>query len=184
MSEGFPMRVEALAAILVLTLLMPTAAAHGANTFSFIMRSASIQPSEAQVVQNDTIVFYNVVDYNRTIQIDKDGDGTYDEGCETAPSNTSSIKDECAVWMNPNKWEPGRYQVDIFSNGTLWDSLNFTLAYDLHEDGGPPTGYEFNKGSGESGSEVGVLENGLRNAAILLFIASAIVWLARRGGDE
>ena len=57
MIEGSSMRVKALAVLLALTLLMPAAAAHGANTFSFIMRNQSVDPSSAQVIQNDTLIF-------------------------------------------------------------------------------------------------------------------------------
>jgi len=178
------MRNEALVAILAITLLMPIVAAHGANEYAFIMRGASIQPSEANVVQNDSIVFFNVVDYNRTIRIDIDGDEIYDERCETAPSNSSSIKDECVFWMEPGKWEPGPYQVDVFSNGTLWKSLNLTLVHDLHEDDGPPPGYDFNTEENGGGAEVDGMEEGLRNLAIVLFTASFVIWLARREGDE
>ncbi|MBV43773.1 MAG: hypothetical protein CMA54_03220 [Euryarchaeota archaeon] len=177
------MRNEALAAILAITLLMPIVAAHGANEYAFIMRGSSIQPSGANVVQNDSIVFYNVVDYNRTIRMDIDGDGDYDERCETAPSNSSSIKDECVFWIEPGKWEPGAYRVDVFSNGTLWKSLNLTIVHDLHEDGGPPSGYEFNAEENGDGSEVDGMEEGLRNLAFILFAASFIIWLARREGD-
>ena len=177
------MRNKALAAILVITLLMPIVASHGADEYAFIMRGASIQPSEASVVQNDSIVFYNVVDYNRTVRIDIDGDGTYDESCDAAPSNASSIKDECAFWMEPDKWEPGFYQVDVFSNGTLWKSLSLTVVHDLHVDGGPPSGYEFNKESNGGEVEVDGTEEGLRNLAIIMFVASIVVWLARRERD-
>ena len=89
------MRVKALAAILVVTLLMPTAAAHGANTFSFIMRNQSIQPDTAQVLQNDTLIFVNTANHNRTVLIDIDGDGLDDVDCEAGPSESSSTEDEC-----------------------------------------------------------------------------------------
>ena len=178
------MRNKALVAILAITLLMPIVAAHGANEYAFIMRVSSIQPSEASVVQNDSIVFYNVVDYNRTIRVDVDGDGTYDERCDTVPSNASSIKDECAFWIEPGKWAPGLYQVDVFSNETLWKSLNLTIVHDLHVDGGPPSGYEFNTEGNGGGVEVDGMEEGLRNLAIILFVASFVVWLARREGDD
>ena len=75
MIEGGPMRVKALAVLLALTLLMPAAAAHGANTFSFIMRNQSVDPSSAQVRQNDTLTFYNTADHNRPVLIGIQGAG-------------------------------------------------------------------------------------------------------------
>ena len=57
---------------IVATFVMPTVAAHGANTFSFIMRSEVVQPNSAQVLQNDTLVFYNTADYNRSVLLDAD----------------------------------------------------------------------------------------------------------------
>ena len=120
MTELIQMRVKALATILVLTLLMPTAAAHGANTFSFIMRHESIQPDTAQVIQNDTLIFVNTADYDRTVVIDSDGDGTDEMDCVAGPSNSSSMDDECYLWLEPANWSEGGYEVRIYSNGSLW----------------------------------------------------------------
>ena len=55
---------------IVVVLVSPSAAAHGANTFSFILRSESVNPESAQVLQNDTLMFYNVVDYERHISLE------------------------------------------------------------------------------------------------------------------
>ncbi len=68
------MRVGLVATILAVSLFMPLASAHGANDFSIIMRSSSLQPSEAEVLQNDSVTFYNVADVNRTIRVDLDGE--------------------------------------------------------------------------------------------------------------
>ena len=59
---------------IVVTLVMPTALAHGANTFSFIMRNETVQPGTAQVLQNDTLILYNTADYNRTVLLDVNDD--------------------------------------------------------------------------------------------------------------
>ena len=101
------MRVKALAVILVVTLLMPTAVAHGANTFSFIMRNQSIQPDTAQVLQNDTLIFVNTADYDRNVLIDADGDGVEEMNCVAGPSNSSSTDDECYLWLDPVNWTQG-----------------------------------------------------------------------------
>ena len=71
-------------ALLLSSLVMPMASAHGASDFSIIMRVSSIQPGVAEVMQNDSVTFYNVADANRTIRVDLDGDGEYDQRCETS----------------------------------------------------------------------------------------------------
>ena len=55
------MRVRIALVMVAVLLMAPTASAHGANTFAFIMRNNSVQPDEASVQQNDTLIFYNVV---------------------------------------------------------------------------------------------------------------------------
>ena len=65
----------------VFLLLIPVASAHGANSFSFIMRNGSLQPESAEIVQNDTLIFYNVVEYERSLELDKDEDGVMDYQC-------------------------------------------------------------------------------------------------------
>ena len=180
------MRFSFVAALLAASLFMPLTAAHGANDFSIILRSSSMQPNEAEVFQNDSVTFYNVADINRTIRVDLDGDGVYDQRCETAPHNSSSVKDECSFMIYAESWDAGNYLLDVFSNETLWGTLNLTVIHDYHEELGPPSDYIFNNGTskeeGEQGDE-GV-EDSLRNLAIFLLTCSALVWLARRNGDE
>ena len=81
-------------ALLLSSLVMPMASAHGANDFSIIMRGSSIQPGVAEVMQNDSVTFYNVADANRTIRVDLDGDGEYDQRCETCLLYTSDAADD------------------------------------------------------------------------------------------
>ncbi len=182
------MRVGVVTTLLVVTLFVPVASAHGANDFSVILRSSSMQPSEAEVLQNDSVTFYNVADINRTIRVDIDGDGVYDQRCETAPSNSSSIKDECSFMVDATRWGVGTYHLDVFSNGTLWETLNLTVIHDYHEELGPPQGFTFNWDNESSTTEVNqggeALQDSLRNLAIFLFATSAVVWLARRTGSE
>ena len=83
------------------------ASAHGANDFSIIMRESSIQPGVAEVMQNDSVTFYNVADANRTIRVDLDGDGEYDQRCETEPWNSSSVWDECSFILDWDRWPAG-----------------------------------------------------------------------------
>ena len=172
------------ATFLAVSLFMPLASAHGANDFSIIMRSSSLQPSEAEVLQNDSVTFYNVADVNRTIRVDLDGDGVYDQRCETEPYNSSSVKDECSFMIYAESWGAGNYLLDVFTNDTLWSTLNLTVIHDYHEELGPPSGYVFNNGTSGSEEDGGGLEDSLRDLSIFLLICSALVWVARRNGDE
>ena len=55
----------------IILFINPVVDAHGANSFQFIMRNGSIQPDDAQVTQNDSIIFNNVVlDLERTIEME------------------------------------------------------------------------------------------------------------------
>jgi hypothetical protein len=180
------MRVSLVAALLAASLFVPLATAHGANDFAIILRTSSMQPSEAEVLQNDSVTFYNVADVNRSIRVDLDGDGVYDQRCETTPYNSSSVKDECSFMIYAENWIAGNYLMDVFSNDTLWATLNLTVMHDYHEELGPPSGYIFNNGTSEVEGEQGDgdLEDSLRNLAIFLLTCSAFIWLVRRKGDE
>ena len=178
------MRANLIVAILVLSLASPIASSHGANDFSIIMRGSSIQPSQADILQNDTLTFYNVVDYNRTIRVDLDGDGAYDQRCDTEPWNSSSIRDECTFYVDAAGWLPGDYRFHVFSNETMWAELNVTVGQDFHEEPGPPEGYTFNSDSNSEQEEDGESGGGLWNLAIIIFVASGLIFLTRRGTDE
>ena len=182
MTELIQMRVKALATILVLTMLMPTVAAHGANTFSFIMRNESIQPETAQVLQNDTLIFFNTANYDRNVLIDADGDGTEEMDCVAGPSNSSSTDDECYLWLDPVNWTQGEYEVRIHSNGSLWQTISLTVVLDDHTEILPPEGFTFGPDPSEpeeDGSSV------LLSAAVLMAGAAAFVWVVRNvKGDE
>ena len=181
MTELIQMRVKALATILVLTLLMPTAAAHGANTFSFIMRNELIQPDTAQVIQNDTLIFYNTADHNRTVLIDIDGDGLDDVDCEAGPSDSSSTEDECWVWLDPSIWGAGMYEAKLMENGTLWHTVGLTIVLDNHTETLPPDGFVFGPDPSEPNEESTLL-----SAAVLIAGAAVFIWVIRnvKEGDE
>ena len=182
------MRVSLVAALLALSLFMPLASAHGADDFYIILRGEKMDPSEAEVLQNDSVTFYNGADVNRTIRVDIDGDGVYDQRCETAPKNSSSNKDECSFMIYAESWAAGTYYLHVFSNDSdsLWGSLNLTVIHDYHEELGPPSGYSFNNGTSaeEEDQEGEGSEESLRNLAIFLLTCSALVWLIRRESDE
>ena len=61
-----------------------------------------------------------------------------DQRCETEPSNSSSIRDECSFILDWDRWPAGSYYLDIFENGTIWNTLNLTVMQDYHEEAGPP----------------------------------------------
>ncbi len=175
------MRVKALAVILALTLLMPTAAAHGANTFSFIMRSQSIDPNSAQVIQNDTLIFYNTAEHNRAVLIDIDGDGLDEVNCEAGPSDSSSMEDECWVWLDPANWTAGVYEAKLMENGTLWSTVEFTIVLDDHTETLSPDDHDHDDHDHDEGGA----EGELLNAAVLLAGAAVFVWVIRNvKGDE
>ena len=174
------MRVHTIVAILALSLISPLAAAHGANTFAIILRGSSIQPNQADVLQGDFVVFYNVADYHRIQRVDLDGDGIYDQICETEPLNTSSIRDECAFSIDSGIWPAGYYDIDVFSNGSLWKTLNLTVVHDFHEEIGPPSGYTFNDVN--QAEEVGSAgtEGSLMSLAMILFLTYGLALMKRR----
>ena len=170
-------------ALLISSFAMPMASGHGANDFSIIMRGSSLQPGVAEVMQNDSVTFYNVADTNRTIRVDLDGDGEYDQRCETEPSNSSSIRDECSFILDWDRWPAGNYYLDIFENGTIWNTLNLTVMHDYHEEAGPPTGYSFNsEDSADEGSN-GTNE-GLLAISVMLMLVFLIVVNRLMGMDE
>ena len=172
------MRIEMNRALIVLLLLtslaMPMASAHGANDFSIIMRGSSIQPGVAEVMQNDSITFYNVADTNRTIRVDIDGDGEYDNRCETEARNSSSIKDECSIILDWDNWPAGRYYVDIFENETVWKTLSLIVTHDYHEEEGPPTGYSFNSEDSVEEDSAGT-NDGLIPISVMLILVFLVV---------
>ena len=177
------MRSKALAALLAIVLLMPIAAAHGANTYSFIMRSQAIQPESAQVTQNDTLIFHNTAEHNRSLLVDLDADGIDDVICDAGPSTESdSTENECWIWLDPSNWTEGEYVVRVMENGSLWQTVELLIALDNHTETLPSNGYvlEPKPQGGNNGAE-GVL----LSAAILLAGASAFVWVIRNvKGDE
>ena len=177
------MRSKALAALLAIVLLMPIAAAHGANTYSFIMRSQAIQPESAQVTQNDTLIFHNTAEHNRSLLVDLDDDEIDDVICNAGPSTESdSTENECWIWLDPSNWTEGEYVVRVMENGSLWQTVELLIALDNHTETLPSNGYvlEPRPQGGNNGAESILL-----SAAILLAGASAFVWVIRNvKGDE
>ncbi len=170
-------------AVVALLLISPMASAHGADTFSFIMRNSSVQPDEASVQQNDTLVFYNVVDYNRTLSLDNDSDGVADWVCEAGPSDSMSSDDECYLWLDPEAWEPGFIEISVSQNETFWTTVIVEILSDNHTEAGPPDGgFVLPGGGGEPADppeDEGGVESILLSGAILAFGAAACIWIMR-----
>ncbi len=182
------MRIKIALVMVAVLLMAPTASAHGANTFAFIMRNNSVQPDEASVQQNDTLIFYNVVDRNRTLTFSTEGkNGTIDWECETGPSNSTTTDDECRVWLDPEYYNPATLEIQIFNNGTLWHIVNVTVLLDNHTENGPPAGGFTLPGGGQEPSESidGIeYQNILLMGAILSFAAAACIWVMRNNLRE
>ena len=175
------MRIRLFSVFVIASLLSPIAVSHTSNDVPVILRGYSIQAGQHDLLHNDSVTFYNMADVNRTIRVDLDGDGIYDQRCETAPSNSSSIRNQCSFIIDQDVWGKGDYILDIFSNGEFWKALNMTVSHDLHFEEAKPGNYSFNLDEkaveqGERG-----LQDFLRNIAIVLL---GIFWIARRSRYE
>jgi len=188
MNEVGIMRFRIALVMAAMLLMAPTASAHGANTFAFIMRNNSVQPDEASVQQNDTLIFYNVVNRNRTLNFTTEGkNGTIEWECETGPSNSLTSDDECRVWLDPEYYKPTILEIQIFNNGSLWRIVNVTVQLDNHTENGPPDGGFSLPGGGQEPSESNddfEFENFLLIGAIVSFVAAASIWVMRNNARE
>ena len=189
MNEVNLMRVRIALVLVAILLVAPTATAHGANTFAFIMRNNSVQPDQATVQQNDTLIFYNVVpDRNRTLSFSVEGNnGTVDWQCETGPSNSTTTDDECRVWLDPAYYKPTILEIHIFNNGSLWHTVNVTILFDNHTESGPPDGGFTLPGGGQEPSESSdeiELQNIFLIGAIISFVVVACTWIMRNNVRE
>ena len=171
------------ALVLVITILIaPVANAHGANSFQFIMRNGSIQPDDVQVSQNDSLGFNNVVmDLERTVTLEHPDNSTHDWSCTASPYNSTGNDDECWLWLDPLNWSAGEYNVLVFSNGSLWQTVNITIVLDTHNETTP----SFVLPGGDIGGEI--IENNDVNyflwIGIILF-ASAFFLKTRKSNDK
>ena len=179
------MRNMAVVALVVTLFLTPIADAHGANSFQFIMRNGSIQPDDAQVSQNDSIGFNNVVmDLNRTIKLVNPNNSTLNWSCTASEYNSSGTDDECWLWLDPLNWSSGEYDVLVYSNGTLWKTVNLTIVSDTHNETTPvfvlPGG-----DIGTNNEETNINDNMLI-LPLLLFIGASYITLkrSRKGGKD
>ena len=144
------MKNVSIVVFVIILFINPVVDAHGANTFQFIMRNGSIQPDDAQVTQNDSIIFNNVVmDLERTIEMENPKNSTHNWSCTAQPYNSTGNDDECQLWLDPLNWSVGNYQVLVYSNDSLWHIVNITIVLDSHNETTP----NFELPSGKSGNE-------------------------------
>ena len=54
------------------------------------------------------------------------------------------MRDDCSFILDWDRWPAGKYYLDIFENGSIWNTLNLIVIHDNHEEASPPTGYSFN----------------------------------------
>ena len=175
------MKNASLVVFVIVLFINPVVDAHGANTFQFIMRNGSIQPDDAQVTQNDSIIFNNVVmDLERTIEMDNPKNSTHNWSCTAKPYNNTGNDDECQLWLNPLNWSAGNYQALVYSNGSLWRTVNITIVLDTHNETTPnfvlPSGNSRNEVTQSSDANLNFLWVGLA-----LFFLTAISRIVKKG---
>ena len=169
-----------LVSLAIVMMIAPTVSAHGADTFAFILRGESVQPESAQVLQNDTLIFYNVVDYERNVSLE----GPYGEEVCTAGPSSPGTEDECRFWLDPEKYVPETYGIQIFSNGSWWGEVVVTIVLDNHTESGAPMDYSFNNNQDESAPSGDSEYRTLTLAILAVWIAVAVSRRNIGGSDE
>ena len=127
------MRLHIFAILLIALLLAPPAFAHSADTASFIMRNGVIQPTIYEIAENESINLYNVVDYQRVVELDHPDDSNLNWRCSADASNSNGTDDECFFWFNIEYWQVGHYEIRIYSNDSLWQTIQLTIAHSHKE---------------------------------------------------
>ena len=153
------MRV-ALILVLLIALTPMAVSAHGADKFSVIVRGVRMDPDTVQMVQNDTVEFLSVNNSNRSVRMDFNGDGdyndSYDFNCEL-PSGAM-----CSLEMNVTNYTGNLYIFEILEDdGNLAFTLNLTLINDTHNPNSsvvPSGGYSFGNVTQDVDGD-GILDN-------------------------
>ncbi len=147
--------------LIFLVVMTPMAvSAHGADKFSIIVRGTRMDPDTVQMVQNDTVEFLSVNNSNRTVRMDFNSDGdfndTHDFNCNLPKSGM------CALEMNVTNYTGDLYIFEIFEeNGSLAFTLNLTLINDTHNPNSStssPSGYSFGNPTDDMDND-GILDN-------------------------
>ena len=105
--------------------LHPLVSAHGPGNYWVIIRSSSIQPEQAEVMNNDTILFRNTMHSNLTLLINKSSKHTV--SCEL-PQNSS-----CFLNLVPENWTAGDYSISIMNGSTQHSLFSLKILPDVHD---------------------------------------------------
>jgi hypothetical protein len=133
--------------------------AHGADKFSVIVRGTYMQPDTVDMVQNDTVEFISVNNSNRSVRMDFNGDGDYNDTHDFNCNLPSGAM--CALEMNVTNYTGDLYIFEILEDdGNLSFTLNLTLINDTHDPNSSvaiPTGYSF--GNNQDVDKDGIPDN-------------------------
>ena len=147
--------------LLSLSAIAAPGMAHGADTFSVIMRGSLIQPYSFEVSLNDTVLLENVADWNRTVRLDNEGDGlfngTLDVNCLVETVST------CSIWLDPVEWTAGEYLIEVMENDSVGFTLNMTVIGDEHHD-------ETSSETDDNNTDAGVDQGGLSSEDVAIWM--------------
>ena len=146
--------------LIFLIVMAPMAvSAHGADKFSVIVRGTYMQPDTVDMVQNDTVEFISVNNSNRSVRMDFNGDGDYNDTHDFNCNLPSGAM--CALEMNVTNYTGNLYIFEILEDdGNLSFTLNLTLINDTHDPNSTvsiPTGYSF--GNNQDVDKDGIPDN-------------------------
>ena len=135
----------ALALVFLIVLTPMAVSAHGADKFSVIVRGTRMDPDTVQMVQNDTVEFLSVNNSNRSVRMDFNSDGDYNDTHDFNCNLPSGAM--CALEMNVTNYTGDLYIFEILEDdGSLAFTLNLTLINDTHDPNSSvpsPSGYSF-----------------------------------------
>jgi len=100
---------------LIILLISPVAVA--SSTFTVLIKEDEIMPDTANLTQNDSVLFFNLVEENRTlILLSYGGEPINQDLCELVAIANGS--DSCTIFLDRDVWPSGVAEVGIFSNGS------------------------------------------------------------------
>jgi len=117
-------KITVILLLFVIVAEIPLASAHGPGTYWVILRDASIQPEEAELLQNETILFMATGSDNLTMRT------TDIQGrlilCEMATN------DSCSISLDHLNWSRGLYWIEFFDADNMRYTFNLTVLPDVH----------------------------------------------------
>ncbi len=189
------MRGGLLALLLVIPLLSGLAAAHEPDTFTVIVREDSHEPSEANLIVNDTVQYVNVdnrENITHEIGLDINGDGDFDDIDEFSSGILHSECDwanesDCRVaWVfviNDTALVGNYILSDLLSDGTEIE-IHLNITADIHIEVAPPIGECFGD-CGDDEPEIETkrssqtdLQKGLMLAGMMMFGGASALFVA------